>query len=91
MLDMVIESNRRDEEPQKAVAEDAPLERRAAAAVDLVLRYGGVDGKHHQDWLQDQVVRLLMGEEYEDFVDFARRGEDGSSEYAYEWETGVAP
>jgi hypothetical protein len=30
-------------------------------ALELAMRYGGIDGDHHQKWLVDQMVRALTG------------------------------
>lgn len=27
----------------------------------FIVRYGGIDGSHHKDWLLDQIVRILKG------------------------------
>lgn len=68
---------------------DAPSEERAAVALSLAIRYGGIDGAHHKDWVIDQMVRALAGPDYETFVDRACDGEDGPETYT--WEEGIAP
>lgn len=78
------ESQERDELP-----DDAPLLDRAAAAVDLIARYGGFDGGRHKMWVMDQVVRRLLGSSYPEFVRWACDGEDGPD--TYEWDEGIAP
>ena len=30
-------------------------------ALDLAIRYGGIDGDHHKAWVIDQMVRALTG------------------------------
>lgn len=30
-------------------------------ALEYIVRYGGIDGSHHKDWVMDQVVRILNG------------------------------
>ena len=30
-------------------------------ALDIAIRYGGIDGAHHKDWTIDQIVRALTG------------------------------
>lgn len=64
---------------------------RRNAALDIISRFGDVDGAHHKQWLLDQVVRLLTASEadYQAWVAETRRGDDGPETYA--WETGVAP
>lgn len=42
--------------------------------------YGTIDGSHHKMWVIDQMVRELMGEQYQAFRD------------AYpQWDEGIAP
>ncbi len=60
-------------------------------ALELIVRYGGIDEAHHKAWVLDQVVRVLIGddEEYKKFVAEAKAGEDGPNTYA--WNVGIAP
>lgn len=64
-----------------------------AKALNLIFRYGGIDGAHHKDWVLNQVVRVITKDKYLDFVAFAKKGEigklDGPDEYNYE--EGIAP
>lgn len=64
-------------------------EQRITAAIGIAVKYGGIDGAHHKDWVIDQMVRILSGDDYERIVDEARAGEDGPDTYA--WEEGIAP
>lgn len=65
------------------------LARRVTAAIELIVDYGGIDGAHHKDWVLDQTVRILAGDEYDRIVAEACDGEDGPE--TYDWETGIAP
>lgn len=58
-------------------------------AINLAVRYGGIDGSHHKDWVIDQIVRVLAGNKYDKIVQKACEGEDGPNTYS--WETGIAP
>jgi len=58
-------------------------------ALDLINRYGGIDGGHHKQWVLDQVVRALAGPGYEDWVKEHCDGKDGPE--TYEWDEGIAP
>ena len=58
-------------------------------AIDLAVRYGGIDGEHHKAWVIDQMVRVLAGDRYDDIVRDACDGEEGPD--TYEWDCGVAP
>lgn len=72
-------------EAEKAFAE------RISAALNVALRYGGIDGDHHRAWVIDQMVRILRVDEagYQDFVRRYSDGEDGPN--TYEWYPGIAP
>lgn len=54
-------------------------------ATDLILEYGGIDGSHHKMWVLDQVLRLLLGDRYEQAIAEYRNGSE------YEWDEGIAP
>lgn len=75
----------------RLVAEESltALEDRMQEAIDLVVRYGGIDGSHHKNWCLDQVVRILAGDRYETIVAAACDGEDGPA--TYEWDEGIPP
>lgn len=64
-------------------------EDKVSKALELIERYGGIDGAHHKQWVLDQVVRILTGEEYEKWVRAHNYGEDGPD--TYEWDKGIAP
>jgi hypothetical protein len=59
------------------------------SALDIIMQYGGIDGAHHKDWVLDQVVRKLTGDDYEKWVADAKSGEDGADTYGYS--EGIAP
>ena len=63
--------------------------RKISEAIDLAVRFGGIDGDHHKAWVIDQMVRVLAGDEYDDAVARARAGEDGPETYG--WNEGTAP
>lgn len=37
------------------------MQERIQKALDFAIRYGGIDGAHHKDWVIDQMVRALTG------------------------------
>jgi hypothetical protein len=37
------------------------LQERITAALEVAVRYGGIDGAHHKTWVIDQMVRSLTG------------------------------
>jgi hypothetical protein len=61
---------------------------RIAEALDIA-EYGQTDGSHHKDWVIDQMVRALTGDNYDEWVRAYRDGEDGPE--TYEWDEGIAP
>ena len=58
-------------------------EERIEAAMEFISRYGYIDGGHHKQWVLDQVARVLLGDEYDEWAE----GEDGY----VAWDTGIAP
>jgi hypothetical protein len=62
---------------------------RMQIALGLIIRFGGIDGGHHKQWVLDQVARVLTGDGYEEMVKYANDGEDGPD--TWDWDTGIAP
>lgn len=63
---------------------------RSKAAIELAVKYGGIDGGHHKAWVIDQMVRILAGpKRYEQIVAEAKAGEDGPETYS--WDEGTPP
>jgi hypothetical protein len=58
-------------------------------AINLGVKYGGIDGSHHKDWVIDQMIRVLSGDRYTEIVAEACEGEDGPDTYT--WDCGIAP
>ena len=65
------------------------MNKRIKNAIEIAVKYGGIDGSHHKTWVIDQMVRALAGDEYQAIVDAAKAGEDGPE--TYEWDEGIAP
>jgi hypothetical protein len=74
---------------------------RIKAALD---RASNIDGAHHKQWIIDQMVRILAGDGYEEWVkqyescgySECSRHEDGDDEDlycdgGYSWDKGIAP
>jgi hypothetical protein len=38
-----------------------PSQKQADEALDVAVRYGGIDGDHHKRWVIDQMIRALTG------------------------------
>jgi hypothetical protein len=64
-------------------------EERIEKAIELAVRFGGIDGDHHKAWVIDQMVRTLAGADYSRVVAEACAGEDGPATYT--WKTGIPP
>lgn len=62
---------------------------RGRYAIDLIIKYGGIDGEHHKNWVLDQVMRVLAGDQYAKMVAEACVGEDGPNTYT--WDCGTPP
>lgn len=58
-------------------------------ALETAMRYGSIDGAHHKMWVIDQIVRILSGEGYDEWVKQFKDGKDGPD--TYEWDEGIAP
>ena len=67
----------------------AASEERAAIALGLAVQFGQTDGDHHKLWVIDQMVRALVGTDYDVFVERFCDGEDGPGTYS--WDEGIAP
>ena len=59
-------------------------ENRCMEISNLILAYGMIEGEHHKQWLIDNIVRVLKGDDYNNWV--KEMYEDG-----YEWDAGIAP
>ena len=59
------------------------------AALTMIGEFGGYDGGHHKQWVLDQVVRILTGDNYNDWIADYCDGEDGPD--TYEWDEGIPP
>ena len=63
--------------------------KRISRALDVLLKYGDIDGAHHKTWVIDQAVRALTGDTYEETIRKICYGEDGPNTYG--WSEGIAP
>ncbi len=58
-------------------------------AIAFGIKFGGIEGAHHKEWVIDQMLRILAGDKYNEIIKKACEGEDGPD--TYYWECGVAP
>lgn len=64
-------------------------EKRIQDAIELAIRFGGIDGDHHKTWCIDQMLRALAGDSYARIIAEAKAGPDGPDTYG--WDEGIAP
>ena len=67
------------------------IEKRMDDAVELGLRYGGIDGSHHKMWVIDQMLRLLLADIYDEKIKENNGPPDADGETEYDWDVGIAP
>ena len=60
------------------------LENKQQKVIDLIFQYGQIDGEHHKTWVIDQIIRILLEEQYDKWV-------KEYEEDDYTWKTGIAP
>lgn len=65
------------------------VEKPQYGALEVIERFGGIDGAHHKQWVIDQVARAILGNRYAAWVVTMKDGEDGPD--TYEWDEGTAP
>lgn len=53
-------------------------------AIEIGIRYGQIDGDHHRLWVIDQMLRVLLGEKYDETIKEANGTE-------YDWDVGIPP
>ena len=89
LLDMEARRTRLAEREVAEMAGDKSLEGRVQEALRLAVEFGGYDGSHHKQWVIDQMVRALTGDQYEEWVERFNDGDEGPDTYL--WEEGIAP
>jgi len=63
----------------------SPAMQAIGRAIAIAEQFGQTDGGHHKAWVIDQMVRELVGVDYDDWR--AAYEEDGE----YSWDEGVVP
>lgn len=56
--------------------------------LEVAYNHGQTDGAHHKAWVIDQMVRRLLGDDYDEWIK-EYKYEDGVESYA--WDEGIAP
>lgn len=80
----------------KMVPSDEGLKEKVQSALMTIISYGGIDGGHHKMWTLDQVVRELVGDQYDTFIRLYEYPEGDQPDHEeggreYEWDEGIAP
>lgn len=65
------------------------LDTRAKQALQVLVRYGQIDGSHHKAWVIDSAVHYLAGVYYSQLIAAYKDGEDGLETYG--WDEGIPP
>lgn len=64
---------------------------RIKEAMDLIERYGMIDGAHHKQWLIDQIARTLLREGYTTWRYAYDTYTDKEGDTYQKWDEGIAP
>ncbi len=81
-----------EHKPATAISEDTQLLRakfKICQAVDVAIRYGGIDEAHHKAWVIDQVLRYLLGDEYAQAIAVSCDGDEGPNTHTHD--VGIPP
>ena len=65
------------------------LKEKIEKALEVAMWDGQTDGCHHKEWVIDQMVRALVGDNYEKLIQGFCNGEDGPDTYT--WSVGIPP
>ena len=64
-------------------------EKKIDKVLNIIFEYGQIDEGHHKAWVIDQIVRILQGDNYKNWVyDYKHDKETGEK---YSWDIGIAP
>lgn len=61
------------------------LESKIDKATKIACEYGEIEGDQHKLWVIDQILRILLDERYQDFI------ENYKKDNGYTWDIGIAP
>lgn len=76
------------EDNYKAMALAQLLGESVDGAIRLIEQYGMIDGGHHKQWLLDQILRVLLAEHYDGWVQEYNAYENSTY---LPWDIGIAP
>ena len=86
MTNLLLPSSERDmfSDVAEVAREYLRLRESVQKAVAVGIRYGQIDGSHHRLWVIDQMLRELLGKEYDEAI--AENCDESCG-----WDTGIAP
>lgn len=83
----MTEDKKKIEEAVKVLKEEKD---KTDKVLEITFQYGQIDGEHHKTWVKDQIVRILTGDKYNEFVnEYETDEETGEKEWI--WKNGIAP
>ena len=62
-------------------ARDKAQAERDEKVLNFINEWGGIDGGHHKQWVLDQLVRIVAGDGYEEWVAKYSAGDEGPDTY----------
>ena len=64
-------------------------ENRIHQAIQIAEQNGWIDGEHHKQWVIDQMLRVLLDDQYPAWrEEYEAPDEDGET---HEWDEGISP
>lgn len=64
-------------------------EKRVQITLGMAARWGQLVGARQKAWVIDQMVRILVGDKYDEWVAAQKAGRDGPETYG--WDEGISP
>ncbi len=61
---------------------------------NIIIQFGQIDGGHHKAWVLDQVMRIIRGDGYDDFIkEYEYTDDEGcpTEDQQYDWCVGIPP
>jgi len=82
--DELIElAKQQDADQQQQSMRGSESSQKIDTALNLISRWGGIDGDNRQKWLVDQILRTLTGDDYDEWI------EEYEDDGEYEWDMGI--
>jgi len=60
--------------------------------LNIIEQYGLIDGEYHKQWLIDQIVRIITGNNYRQWIEYFQGPYDEETgTYQCQWDVGIPP